>query len=85
MKKFLFTLAALMMAGSLCAENYFFIEDFEVPQDKLGGTVKVDVKAHFDNYVSAWQFDLGYVNEDGDVVMNQLPEGITKVTSAAGV
>ncbi len=84
MKKFLFTLAALMMAGSLCAENYFFIEDFEVPQDKLGGTVKVDVKAHFDNYVSAWQFDLGYVNEDGDVVMNQLPEGITKVTSAAG-
>ena len=66
MKKFLFTLAALMMAGSLCAENYFFIEDFEVPQDKLGGTVKVDVKAHFDNYVSAWQFDL-----------HLSPEGVT--------
>ena len=65
MKKFLFTLAALMMAGSLCAEEYFFIEDFEVPQDKLGGTVKVDVKAHFDNAVSAWQVDL------------TLPEGVT--------
>ena len=84
MKKFLFTLAALMMAGSAFADNYFFIEDFEVPQDKLGSTMKVDVKAHFDNYVSAWQFDLGYVDENGDVVMNALPEGITKVTSAAG-
>ena len=84
MKKFLFTLAALMMAGSAFADNYFFIEDFEVPQDKLGSTMKVDVKAHFDNYVSAWQFDLGYMEENGDVVMNALPEGITKVTSAAG-
>ena len=63
MKKFLFTLAALMMAGSAFANDYLFIEDFQVPQG--GGEVEVTVKAHFDAYVSAWQVNL------------QLPEGVT--------
>ena len=65
MKKFLFTLAALMMAGSLCAQDYMFIEDFEVKQDELGTTKVVPVKAHFDYYVSAWDLSL------------TLPEGLT--------
>ena len=55
MKKFLFTLAALLMAGSLCAEEYMYIPDFEVAQDQLGTTIEVSVPAHFDAAVSAWE------------------------------
>ena len=71
MKKFLFTLAALLMAGSICAEEYLFINDFEVPQSVLqGSTAKqrrmdVSVMAHFDAYVNVWQCDIA------------LPEGAT--------
>ena len=54
MKKFLFTLAAILMAGSMCAGEYFVCQDFEIPQDKIGKNVNIDVKAHFDAYVSAW-------------------------------
>ena len=83
MKKFLFTLAALMMAGSAMANDYFYLADFEVPQSALGasgaaGRIFVDVKAHFDNYVSAWQVDLG--GEE----MNVLPGGVTVFNAAAG-
>ena len=55
MKKFLFTLAALLMAGSVCAEEYLYIEDFEVAQAELGTEIEVAVKAHYDYAVSAWQ------------------------------
>ena len=83
MKKFLFTLAALLMAGSICAEEYFYINDFEVPQSVLqGATAKsrrmtIDVMAHFDNYVNVWQCDMG--GKD-----NVIPEGMTFVTAKAG-
>ena len=78
MKKFLFTLAALLMVGSLSAEEYMYIDDFEVSQELLAQTaarnrrIDVPVKAHFDYYVSAWQVDL------------TLPEGISSYSSAAG-
>ncbi len=67
MKKFLFTLAALMMAGSLCAEEYFFIDNIELTKEEAAAGCKkiAYVKAHFDNAVSAWQVDL------------TLPEGVT--------
>ena len=65
MKKFLFTLAALMMAGSLCAEEYLYIPDFEVKQDELGTEIEVAVSAHFDAAVSAWDVYFTY------------PEGLT--------
>ena len=60
MKKFLFTLVALLMAGSAVADDYFYMDDFEVPQSALGATgtaarINVNVKAHFDGYVSAWE------------------------------
>ena len=62
MKKFLFTLATLLLAGSVCAEEYLYIEDFEATP----GTQKtVFVKAHFDAMVSAWQCWV------------RLPEGVT--------
>ena len=56
MKKFLFTLAALMMAGSLFAEDYFYVEGFEVAESQLGTEIEIPVKAHFDARVSAAQF-----------------------------
>ena len=67
MKKFLFTLAALMMAGSLCAEEYFFIDNIELTKEEAAAGCKkiAYVKAHFENAVSAWQVDL------------TLPEGVT--------
>ena len=65
MKKFLFTLAALMMAGSLCAEEYLYIENFEVAQSELGDMIEIPVKAHYDYAVSAWQVDFTF------------PEGMT--------
>ena len=61
MKKFLFTLATLLMAGSMFADNYFYAVDFEVPQELLQNEnarqrrMTVNVYAHFDNLVSAWQ------------------------------
>ena len=80
MKKFLFTLAALMMVGTSFAEtgNYWYIEDFEVTPEFLAQTsgklreVTVDVKAHFDQYVSAFQI---WINS---------PEGITNRDALAG-
>ena len=55
MKKFLFTLAALLMAGSAFADNYLYIADFEVAEAELGTEIAVPVKAHFDNRVSAFE------------------------------
>ena len=77
MKKFLFTLAALLMVGSLSAEEYFYMENFEVPASALGasgsaGRVNVNVKAHFEAYVSAWQ------------VWFTLPDGLTIQGHRAG-
>ena len=43
------------MAGSVCAEEYLYIEDFEVAQAELGTEIEVAVKAHYDYAVSAWQ------------------------------
>jgi hypothetical protein len=73
MKKFLFTLAALLMAGSLCADEYFYIDNFEVAESQLGKNITVVVKAHFDHCVQAGQVDL------------TLPEGftLTKITKGA--
>ena len=65
MKKVLFTLAALMMAGSAMADDYMYIPDFEVSQAQLGTTIEVYVAAHYDAAVSAW--DLKF----------QMPEGMT--------
>ncbi|MBR0493912.1 MAG: hypothetical protein IJJ83_09180 [Muribaculaceae bacterium] len=74
MKKFLFTLAALLMAGSLCAEEYFFMDDIQLTQEEAAnGCAKVvNVKAHFDYAVSAWEANF------------TLPEGVTIGTHAKG-
>ena len=69
MKKFLFTLAALLLAGSAFAnqENYLYFDDITVTATDLdaNGCIDVPLKAHFDNYVSAWN------------VWITCPEGVT--------
>ncbi len=72
MKKFLFTLAAMLMAGSLyAAENYMYVPDIVLTQEEAANGVQnkaVFVTAHFEQYVSAtdWLLDL--------------PEGVTFVS-----
>ena len=58
MKKFLFTLAALLMAGSLFADEYCYIDNFEVAENQLGTNITLDVKAHTDYAVSSMQVDM---------------------------
>ena len=78
MKKFLFTLAALFMVSTASAEDYLYIEDFEVTPEFLAQTsgkareMTLDVKAHFDLFVSAFQ------------VWINTPEGITNRDALAG-
>ena len=62
MKKFFTTILSLLIAGSMCAEDYLYIEDFEIDR---GGSIDVPVLAHFDNYASVWQVDF------------TLPDGVT--------
>ena len=76
MKKFLFTLATLLMAGSMFAanENYFYLDNITLTKDEAaaGCTKVVAVKGHFDEAVSAWQ------------VKFTLPEGVGIDMAAKG-
>ena len=83
MKKFLFTLAALLMAGSMFADNYFYIEDdLEVTAEFLaqsGNKARrktVNVWAHFDDMVSGWQANL-YTTGGVTVANAVAAEGMT--------
>ena len=67
MKKFLFTLAALLMASSAFATCVFYIEDFDIPKDMVNKNVSIDIQADFEEYVSAWQLTI------------HLPEGLQLV------
>ena len=56
MKKFLFTLAALLMAGSAFAANVY-IADKEFTAEEIGTNVWLDVMVELDNeYINAWDF-----------------------------
>ena len=90
MKKFLFTLATAMLAGGMFAgefvsggTEYFYMDDANVTEN-LGGTVQLNVKAHFEASVSAWQVDFGMYNENGEFISNVLPGGLTVKTAAKG-
>ena len=72
MKKFLFTLAALLMAGSAFAfeivggtgqtGDYFYAEDVELTEAQAanGASIIVPIIAHFDHYVSAYRIICEY-------------------------
>lgn len=62
MKKFFTLIFALLIAGSVCAEDYLYINNFEIDR---GGCIDVPVLAHFDNYASSFQVDF------------TLPDGVT--------
>ena len=83
MKKFLFTLAALMMAGSAFAANYLYIDDIQLTQEFVEQSsakarqVDVAVKAHFEQWTNAWDvtFDFGEIicrgtvaDDEGNVI-----------------
>ena len=66
MKKFLFTLVALMSVGSALAINTIIIPDQELTAEQLGTQLKINCPAQFDNYVSNWR-----------LTIVSLPEGLT--------
>ena len=69
MKKFLFTLAALLMAGTAFAANVY-IPDTEFTEDQIGTQVWLPVYVQLDNeYINGWDIEITY------------PEGL-EVTSA---
>ena len=53
MKKFLFTLAALLMAGSMFADTYFYVAPFDVTTEQVGTNITVPVAAHLDQAINA--------------------------------
>jgi len=56
MKKFINLIFALLIAGSVYASDYLYIEDFEIDRSTWQATVPL--KAHFEDYVSAIQVEL---------------------------
>jgi len=75
MKKFLFTLVALLTAGSICANEYLYIEE----QDYTGqtGEVEILVKMHIDAAVSAMQGD--FIFPQGMTLVDYIQEDGTKI------
>jgi hypothetical protein len=66
MKKFLFTLAALLMASSAFAANYLYIDDIELTQEFVQQTsnkarrIQVPVKCHLEQWTNAWDVTFNY-------------------------
>ena len=60
MKKILFTLAMLLMAGSAFADNYLYMDDivltknFVEQSSKTDRRINVPVKAHFEQWTNAF-------------------------------
>ena len=79
MKKFLFTLAALMSVGSALAINTIIIPDQELTEAQLGTTVTVACPAQFDNYVSAWR--ISFVSVPDGVTVTNLRWGKASTTN----
>ena len=77
MKKFLFTLAALLMASTAFAESYLYVaaEDVVVTADDIANAteIEVPVRANFAARVSAWDCEFTY------------PEGMTVVFAEKGM
>ena len=74
MKKFLFTLAAMFVAGTAFAHCYLYVDNEEIDlASKVGaGEIEIPVKAHFDYRVSAWDVEFEY------------PQGVTPTFIESG-
>ena len=60
MKKFLFTLAALFMAGSALADSGLYIPDFTLTQEDLGEEIELQVAATFSARISGLDVEFTY-------------------------
>ena len=67
MKKFLFTLAAMLMAVAAFADNKFFIEDFEVTQEQLGTELTLNLMLQNDVAFNAYEIHFAV---EGDLTLN---------------
>ena len=76
MKKFLFTLTALLFAGTVMADTYFYIPDTEIKQDQLGTNMWLDVMLHADEAFSAYNAAFTY---EGDF---EVTAGVKKNAAA---
>ena len=87
MKKFLFTLAALLMAGSAFAANVY-IADREFTADEIGTQVWLDVMVQLDNeYINGWDFSFTYpegLNVTSSIKKNNAVLKQTAVTNEFG-
>ena len=73
MKKFLFTLMAVMAILPASAENYFSLgvnDTLRVPESCLGGQMKVRMHANFDGWLESWNLTMS------------VPEGSLSVSAA---
>ena len=73
MKKFLFTLAALLMMGTAYADNIITMPDQDLTAEQLGTEVQIRMSAEFANYVSAFR-----------IIFTELPDGVTLTNFAWG-
>ncbi|MBQ6080534.1 MAG: hypothetical protein IJK93_09700 [Muribaculaceae bacterium] len=74
MKKFLFTLTALLFAGTVMADTYFYIPDMTWTQEQLGTEITVDVMLHCDAAFNAFTCELTYdgaMDVDDEVVTDE--------------
>ena len=98
MKKFLFTLAALFMAGSAFADSYLYIEPMTITQAQVeaGQRIEVKVKAHFDARVSGFDatiaipeswtlFNNGQCRKGADMTISYLDSFGDPATVSAGL
>ena len=66
MKKFLFTLAMLLMAGSAFADNYLYMDDIVLTKNFVQQSsgrareINVPVKAHFEQWTNAFDVTFNY-------------------------
>ena len=73
MKKFLFTLVALLMAGSVCAQDKVFIADQDLKGQPINTDIELYIQGHFEYAPSAWQINF-----------NKLPQGFYILDTEAG-
>ena len=81
MKKFLFTLAALLMAGTAFAANVY-IPDTEFTEDQIGTQVWLPVYVQLDNeYINGW--DISFTYPEGLEVTSSIRKNNAVLTQTA--
>ena len=76
MKKFYFTIAACVMAGTISAASYFYIPDVVLRQDQLNTNVWIDVYLHVEEAFGTYDAQFTY---EGDM---EVTSGVKKNAAA---